>query len=170
MLSSADVGKIKDKIEKEDGFKGILQLENLKMNVLKQTSFFKWSIFLAGAILSMISLSMLGSFSKLSVLERKKEIAIIKSIGASNTEVLLTLWFDSACISVISIFAAAAFTGILSAMIPRVIPELAFAESGFLWLTLLTFAMLFFIAILFYTFFGMSRLIKTMPAQLMRDG
>ncbi|MFA7206066.1 MAG: ABC transporter permease [Saccharofermentanales bacterium] len=163
-----DVSAVKKRIEAEDGLKCSMQLENLKMNVLRQTSFFKWSLLLVGVILAVISIAMLGSFSKLSVLERKKEIAIIKSLGASDMEVLLTLWFDSVCISVISAVMAAGVTFAFTEVVPSVIPELAFAEFGFPGRALLMFSGMFFAMVLIFTFFGMRRLVRTMPAELMR--
>lgn len=166
--ASADVSAVKKRIEAEDGLKCSMQLENLKMNVLRQTSFFKWSLLLVGVILAVISIAMLGSFSKLSVLERKKEIAIIKSLGASDMEVLLTLWFDSVCISVISAVMAAGVTFAFTEVVPSVIPELAFAEFGFPGRALLMFSGMFFAMVLIFTFFGMRRLVRTMPAELMR--
>ncbi|NCU25865.1 ABC transporter permease [Candidatus Nomurabacteria bacterium] len=168
--ASADVSAVKRRIEAEDGLQCSLQLESLKMNVLRQTAFFKWSLLLAGVILAVISIAMLGSFSKLSVLERKKEIAIIKSLGASDMEVLMILWFDSVCISVISAVMAAGVTFAFAEVVPFMIPEFAFAEFGFPMKTLIMLSGVFFAMVLVFTFFGMRRLIRTMPAELMRGG
>ncbi len=167
--ASQDVSVVKRRIEAEDGLKCSLQLENLKMNVLRQTAFFKWAILFAGAILAIISLAMLGSFSKLAVLERKKEIAVVKSLGASDPEVLLILWSDSLCISVISVFMAASFTGVFTFVVPYMLPELAFAEFRFPVGSFIVFAVMFFIAVLLFTLTGMRRLVRTMPAELMRN-
>ncbi len=144
--SSQDVSATRDRIEAEDGLECTMQLENLKLNVLQQTSFFKWALLLTGMILAVISIAMLGSFSKLSVLERKREIAIIKSLGASDIEVLLTLWFDSVFISVMSFAMAMVFAGIFTVAIPGLLPDLAFAEFGFPLAALALFAGVFFTA------------------------
>jgi ABC-type antimicrobial peptide transport system permease subunit len=109
---------------------------------------------------------MLGSFSKLAVLERKKEVATIKSLGANNRDVLCTLWFDSVVISVLAFGLSCVMIGIFSAVFPVVLPEMAFMGFQFplLLLTLAGLGSLVFIFL--YTSLGLRKLIRKMPAEL----
>ena len=82
-----EVTLIKDSINENASFEASCQLETLKANVSMQTRFFSIALIVIGIIL-LISVALLSSFSKTSILEYKKEIAIIKSLG----EIILILY------------------------------------------------------------------------------
>jgi len=106
VLNPDKIITIRDNIKANTDFEVNTQLQTLKDNVLMQTRFFSFALVLFGVILVMISGALLSSFSKIAVLERKKEVAIIKSLGANNRNVLSILLFDSGVIAVLSFFLA----------------------------------------------------------------
>lgn len=160
-------GIIKD-IEKNEEYIAVSQLESLKNNVGMQTRFFEISIVLLGTIMVIISISMLASFSKISVMERKKEIGIIKSLGASDRNVFLTLWFDIAVISVAAMALSLLITKIFMMILPDIMANIAFIEFTYPIEYLLLIGGLFMAVITIYTMLGMKKLVKKMPALLLK--
>lgn len=116
-----------------------LQQEMLKYSVGQQTYFYRLAFILVGLILALVSLMMIGSFVKIVVLERRQEIAIMKSLGATGKEVLLTLWYDMVIISLLAVIVAAVMTGVLIALLPHIqafsVVPLSYPISRFLLLS-----------------------------------
>lgn len=166
---SANVTEIKNSINENEEFMCTLQLENLKNNINKQTSFFKWAIILIGFIMILVSAAMLGSFSKITVLERKKEVAIIKSLGATNGEVLFTLWFDTFIISIFALIISFVLTGVVTFLLPNVIADLSFIDFRYPILPLLILGVVFTIFNCIYTFLRLNKIVKKMPADLLKN-
>ncbi len=164
-----NVASVKEKINNTEEFTCLLQLENLKNNISKQTSFFKWAIILVGLITILISLAMLSSFSKIAVLERKREVAIIKSLGATDKDVLLTLWFDAIAISFIASILSLSITGLFVNALPYLLTEMSFINFKYPFVSLITLGICFMVFVCFYTFTSLKKLVKKMPAELLRQ-
>lgn len=163
-----DIARIKQDINNGEKFTCLLQLESLKNNISKQTSYFKWAIILAGLIMLLISIAMLGSFSKIAVLERKREVAIIKSLGATDREVLVTLWFDSIAISLIAFIFSLLITGLFISALPHLISEMSFINFEYPVVSLITLGICFVTFICFYTLLSLKTIVKKMPAELFK--
>ncbi len=166
--NAGDVTDIMKSIEKNEEFIAESQLESLKNNVAMQTRFFEVSILLLGIIMVIISISMLASFSKISVLERKKEVGIIKSLGAGDNSVFFTLWFDIAVISVAAIILSLIITKVFMLILPYIMVDIAFVEYTYPIKYLLIIGILFMAVIAVYTMLGMKKLVKNMPALLLK--
>lgn len=168
---AADAGSVtgimKD-IEKNGKYAAESKLENLKNNVGMQTRFFEMSIILLGVILVIISISMLASFSKISVMERQKEIGIIKSLGAGNRNIFLVLWFDIAVISAAAMLLSLMITKIFMFILPDLMSDIAFIEYTYPMKYLLLTGVSFMTVITVYTMLGMKKLVKKMPALLLK--
>lgn len=163
------IADIKEEIINNEKFTCTLQLENLKNNISRQTSYFKWAILLAGFIMVVLSIAMLGSFSQIVTLERRKEVATIKSLGATDREVLLTLWFDSMVISLISILISLPITGVFVTILPHIITEMSYINFKYPFVSLITLGICFMIFICFYTFLSLKKLVKKTPAELFKQ-
>lgn len=167
VANSERVFQIKDRINENNEFEATSQLETLKDNVSMQTRFFTIALILLGVVLICISCALLSSFIKISVLERKKEVAIIKSLGANNPTVLYILIFDAAVISVLSFLIAIIFAYAIKFVIP-----LVFANSGLLMtggsLGVITLIGLMSMLLIFLqTGLSLRKLVKQMPADLL---
>lgn len=169
LSQTVNVADIKENINNNEKFTCTLQLEDLKNNVSKQTSYFKWAIILAGLIMILVSIAMLGSFSKVAVLERKKEVAIIKSLGATDREVLLTLWFDSVAISFTAFLISLLITGLFIIALPHIITDMSFVDFRYPFVSLITLGICFMIFVCFYTLLSLKKLVKKMPAELFKQ-
>lgn len=161
------VPEIKDDINKKYDFKASAQLETLKDNISMQTRFFTIALILLGIVLICISCALLSSFSKISVLERKKEVAIIKSLGASNRSVLFILLFDSAAISILSFFISLIIFAVLKFSLPYVLPNIELLTTGFPIMLIILINIAFTAIIFLQTGLVLRKLVKQMPAQLL---
>ncbi|MGI6279659.1 MAG: FtsX-like permease family protein, partial [Acutalibacteraceae bacterium] len=115
------------------------------------------------------SIAMLSSFSKIAVLERKKEVAIIKSLGATDREVLFTLWFDSLAISFAAFLISLLITGCFIISLPHIIPDMSFVNFRFPFISLVALGICFTIFVCIYTLLGQKKLVKKMPAELFKQ-
>lgn len=161
-----NVAAIKESINNNEKFTASAQLESLKDNVSMQTRFFSLALILIGIILLLISIALLSSFSKIAVLERKKEVAIIKSLGASNRNVLSVLLFDSGIISLLSFAFSLISYAILNAILPFIMPESTILDYGYPLLLLIGINLVFTLLVTVYTGLNLRRLVKKMPAEL----
>jgi len=84
-----------------DGLFAISQYEHLRLNVSQNARFFQYALIVLGVLLAIMSFFMLHSLIRLTVNERIKEIAILKSLGATNLNVILTLLLDILFISIL---------------------------------------------------------------------
>ncbi len=164
-----DVSKIKKDINEKYEFEASAQMETLKENVSMQTRFFSLALMLLGIVLVCISCALLSSFAKISVLERKKEIAIIKSLGADNPTVLCILIFDTIVIALLSYLLAIIFFCGIDFIIPLVInnSELLITRFPIGQITLIS--VIFAILVVLYTSLNLRKLVKQMPADLLVD-
>ena len=145
-----------------------LQQEMLKFSVGQQTQFYRLAFILIGLILALVSLMMISSFVKIVVLERRQEIAIMKSLGATGKEVLLTLWYDMVFMSLLAVAAAAVMTGLMVALLPHIqafsaVP-LSYPVTGFLLLSLV-----FASVICGYTLIRLRSIADKTPASLLTE-
>ena len=145
-----------------------LQQEMLKHSVGQQTQFYRLAFVLIGLILALVSLMMISSFVKIVVLERRQEIAIMKSLGATGKEVLLTLWYDMVFMSLLAVAAAAVMTGIMVTLLPHIqafsaVP-LSYPVTGFLLLSLV-----FSAVICGYTLIRLRSIADKTPASLLTE-
>lgn len=160
------VTAIKDSINEKANFEASTQLETLKENVLSQTRFFSIALILLGTILLLISIALLSSFSKIAVLERKREVAIIKSLGATNRQVLSILLFDSAVITVVSFLLSLVMFAALKLLIPFILPDVELLCTGFPIGLLAIIGFVFAFLIFIQTGGTLRKLVKKMPAEL----
>lgn len=161
-----DVTSIKESINTNEKYAASAQLENLKDNVTMQTRFFSLALSLIGIILLLISISLLSSFSKIAVLERKKEVAIIKSLGASNRNVLIVLLFDAGIISLLAFVLTLFFYGIFNTILPYIMPKSSIIDYGYPVFLLIGINLVFTLLVIVYTWLNMRHLVKKMPAEL----
>jgi len=161
-----DVTAIKELINKNEKFIASAQLESLKDNVSTQTRFFSLALILIGIILLLISIALLSAFSKIAILERKKEVAIIKSLGASNWNVLSVLLFDTGIISLLSFALSLISYAILNTILPFIIPKSTIQDYGYPLLLLIGINIIFTLLVTVYTGLNLRRLVKKMPAEL----
>lgn len=168
-VSNADnVASVKKHIQNNEEFKVVLQLENLKSNISSQTQFFKYALLLIGLIMIFISISMLNSFSKISVLERKKEIAIIKSLGANDKTVLFTLLFDSIVLSAFSLIGALVVNRILARVLPCIIDTMKYQNFDYSIILTIIVSLIFTVSICIYTTINLRSIVKKLPASLIQ--
>jgi ABC-type antimicrobial peptide transport system permease subunit len=160
------VSTIKDSINANAAFEAITQLETLKNNVSMQTRFFSIALILLGIVLLLISVAMLSSFSKIDVLERKKEVAIIKSLGANNFSVLSILLFDSALIALLSFLLALLLFTVLQFALPYILPNVNVLNFRFPFLLILLISMVFTFLTLMQTVLSLRKLVIKTPAEL----
>ena len=164
-----DVSAIKETIEQDEEFTCYLQLESLKLNLSQQTGFFKLALTVIGIVMIFVSICMLASFSKLVVLERRREIAILKSLGATNGNVRFTLWFDSVIISLSAFVFALILTKILALILPIFIKDMSYVHIEYPIGYLILLGVLFLVFICAYTAISMQKLVKKMPAELFKE-
>lgn len=164
-----DVSAIKETIERDEEFTCYLQLESLKLNLSQQTGFFKLALTVIGIVMIFVSICMLASFSKLVVLERRKEIAVLKSLGATNGNVRLTLWFDSVIISLSAFVFALILTKVLAVILPLFVKDMSYIHIEYPIAYLVMLGILFFVFICIYTAISMQKLVKKMPAELFKE-
>lgn len=160
------VTAIKDSINANAAFEASTQLETLKENVSMQTRFFSIALVLLGIVLLLISVALLSSFSKIAVLERKKEVAIIKSLGANNRSVLSILLFDSAVITLLSYFLAMLIFAVFKFAIPYILADVNMLNFSFPFLLITLISLIFAFLVFIQTSLSLRKLVKKMPAEL----
>lgn len=160
--------RIRTDAESGNEYTCYLQQEMLKFTVGQQTQFYRLAFILIGLILALVSLMMISSFVKIVVLERRQEIAIMKSLGATGREVLLTLWYDMVFTSLLAVAAAAVITGLTVALLPHIrafsAMPLSYPVTGFLLLSLI-----FSAVICGYTLIRLRSIADKTPASLLTE-
>jgi len=160
------ISTIKDSINEKFNFEARTQLDTLKDNVSMQTRFFSIALVLLGIVLFCISCALLSSFSKMAVLERKKEVAIIKSLGANNRSVLLILLFDSAVITLLSCLLSLIIFATLKFTMPYILTDIELLTSSFPVGLIILISAIFSLFIFVQTGLTLRKLVKQMPAEL----
>ena len=161
------VSQIKDSINEKYDFEAMTQLETLKGNVSMQTRFFTIALVLIGIVLVCLSWALLSSYAKISVLERKKEVAIIKCLGANNTMVMKVLIFDSVVISILALLMSIVFFGITKLVMLQIVANGKIILAGFPLELIIMIGLLSMILIFIQTGLKLRKLVKQMPADLL---
>lgn len=161
--------QIKNDVSKEGKYKASYKLETLKDNVMSETMYFMNTIKIIDILLVMISIALIISYVKMTMVERKKEVAIIKSLGATDNVTLAVLLYDYLMIAVLSI----AFVFLLSFVAIKVITHMN------TWAKIINFngvykyelivAAVFVAAILLLVTFLLKRMTRKSPAELLKQ-
>ncbi|MBE5890302.1 MAG: ATP-binding cassette domain-containing protein [Lachnospiraceae bacterium] len=163
-----NISNIENMIDEETDFSIETRLEELKENVLMQTQFMQLALITLGIILFLVSVTMLRSFSKISVIERTKEIAIIKSLGANNKKCLGVLLYDSVVISILAFLIGLIIFTIIKILIPIVAPNVDLLGDGFPFVQILGISIIFAVVIIAETAISLRKLVKNTPAKLLK--
>lgn len=167
-----DVEKIEqtmDIIKENEDFVVNSSFQNLKDNISSQTNFFELALFALGIILILIALVMLNSFTKITILERKEEIAIIKSLGASRRNIINVIFFDFLIIFLFSFVLASVFLIAYVIIFPMLLSNISYINLTYPWVMLLIVGGCFLFFLFFYCLIGLRKLIKTMPVVLFKQ-
>lgn len=158
-----------NKILEEGKYFCTYKLEQLKKEVNGTTSYFKIALIVVGIILTIISIALLNSYAKITVLERKHELAIIRCLGASNRDLRRVLLFDSAVISIIAIIFSMIATFVTNIFMPNIFSSITFIDFSYPWVALLSIGAAFFILSMIVTLLHFIKISRTMPADLLKD-
>ena len=158
-----------NKILEEGKYFCTYKLEQLKKEVNGTTSYFKIALIVVGIILTIISIALLNSYAKITVLERKHELAIIRCLGASNRDLRRVLLFDSAVISIIAIVFSMIATFVTNIFMPNIFSSITFIDFSYPWVALLSIGAAFFILSMIVTLLHFIKISRTMPADLLKD-
>lgn len=167
LANSNEVSSMYNEINEEGTFFSECTLEKLKANIHVQTSYFKAAIVLFGIILLVMSFFMLSSFAKISVLERKHEFAIVKSLGASNMDLRYILLIDAIAISIVSIVISFIATGVIIHIIPLCLKEISYISFDYPWVVEICTSAIFSLITMVYNIFYFRKISKMMPADLL---
>lgn len=161
------IDDIRDSINKNYDFETEVELDTLKQNVNGQTRFFSAALILIVIVLVCISFALLNSFSKIAVLERKKEIAIIKSLGANNGNVLCILLFDALIISFAAYIISIVISVVIKFVLPLFLKNINGIEIGFPFGVITLVSAVFTLLVLIKTSISLRKIVKQMPAELL---
>lgn len=161
---------ITNSIKQNEEFTAESNYENLKNNISMQTKFFEIALLSLGIVMALISALMLNSFAKITVLERKKEIAILKSLGASNLNILALVLFDVLVITLLSIAFALLLSIAYLFLIPLMLSGISYIKVTYPIGLLLLIGSIFIIFVCFYSVLSLQKLIKKMPSELIKQG
>ena len=163
------VTRIKEDINEKYNFEAHVQLDTLKQNISNQTMFFSAALILIVIVLICISFALLSSFSKIAVLERKKEIAIIKSLGANNKNVLCILLFDAAVISIIAFVMSIGIYTVIKITLPYFLKNINLLDMTYPLGLMVVVSTIFTILIFLQTSLSLRKIVKQMPAELFKQ-
>lgn len=163
------VTQIKEDINEKYNFEAHVQLDTLKQNIFNQTMFFSAALILIVIVLICISFALLSSFSKIAVLERKKEIAIIKSLGANNKNVLCILLFDAAVISIIAFVMSIGIYTVIKIALPYFLKNINLLDMTYPLGLMVVVSTIFTILIFLQTSLNLRKIVKQMPAELFKQ-
>lgn len=143
--------------------------KNLRDNIANQTNFFEFALLIIAIIMALLSLLMINSYSKITILERKDEIAIIKSLGASNRNVGCLIIFDFLFIILFSFILSIIITLIYNALSPTIFSQFDYLNTNFP-IALLSIITLFYLLLIsIYGLLGLRGLIRKSPAELLKN-
>ena len=166
---SMDTASVYAEINEEGRYFCTYALEKLKSQVDGQTGFFKTAIMIVGVILTLISVALLNSFSKITILERKHELAIIKCLGARDGDLMSVLMFDSSAIAAAAVTLSAIITGIGNSILPAFFGDLSYIDFSYPLAAEVITGLSFSLLILVCTAFHFRKVAKKMPAELLTD-
>lgn len=163
------VTQIKENINEKYNFEAHVELDTLKQSISNQTMFFSAALILIVIVLICISFALLSSFSKIAVLERKKEIAIIKSLGANNKNVLCILLFDAAIISIIAFVMSIGIYTVIKIALPYFLNNINLLDMSYPLGLMVVVSTIFTILIFLQTSLSLRKIVKQMPAELFKQ-
>ncbi len=166
---SIDTAQTFEEINSEGKYFCMYSLEKLKNQIGGQTAFFQISIMLVGIILTMISIALLNSFSKITVLERKRELGIIKSLGATNKDLMAVLLYDSLVMAVASFVVSLGLTLAGNIVLKNVFASMGYIDMAYPWKYELMMGGAFFLLILLCTSFHFIKVARSTPSELLTD-
>ena len=162
-----DTAETRNKILETDKYTCTYQLESLKKNVSNQTSFFTIALILVGVILTIISIALLNSYAKISVIEKRRDLAIIRCLGATNKDLLGVLIFDSVVISLLSIFLSFGITFVINLFLPKIF-NTTFINYSYPWLLSIIIGSIFVLLTMLVTSLHFIKISRKMPADLLK--
>jgi len=160
-LDVSKVDKTIKTINDNEEFEAESVLRGVKSAVGKKTRFYTFALQIIAIILFVISLIMLNSFIKLLVLERKKEIAIIKSFGAKDSNVKNVMMYDMMYLMLASLPISAVVSCAALVVLQNLLDNSMLFTFNFPILQLLIIYFIMVIVVYLYT----SRLVKKMVAK-----
>lgn len=163
---TSKVSEICRQLSATKGFEAETNQETLKRAILSQSLFFQMALMVLGVILAWISILLLNSYSKISALERRKEIAILKSLGAADRTVLEVLLFDSFAIAAASTVCAMALSILARFVASKAVPQILFVSIPSVLVTALLVGIIFTLMIVLLTIISMRSFVRKMPAEL----
>ena len=103
------------------------------------------------------------------MLERKKEIAIIKSLGANNKNVLCILLFDAAVISIIAFVMSIGIYTVIKITLPYFLKNINLLDMTYPLGLMVVVSTIFTILIFLQTSLSLRKIVKQMPAELFKQ-
>ncbi len=164
-----DTASVYKELNSEDEYFCMYYLEDLKDQIGSQTVFFEFAILISGIILTLISVAMLNSFSKITVLERRRELGIIKSLGAGNKELMAVLLYDSAVMAIASFVLSAGLTFVGNEVLKKVFGSMDYIKFSYPLTTQLLMGGVFTVIIIFCTTLHFVKVARMMPSELLTD-
>ena len=164
-----DTASVYNELNSGDDYFCMYYLEDLKDQVGSQTVFFEFAILISGIILTLISVAMLNSFSKITVLERRRELGIIKSLGAGNKELMAVLLYDSAVMAIASVVLSAGLTFVGNEVLKKVFGSMDYIKFSYPLTTQLLLGGIFTVIIIVCTALHFVKVARMMPSELLTD-
>lgn len=168
-IENNNVSKVKEDINYVQDYVADTQLDNLKENVMMQTVFFSLALIAVGVVLMFMSMALITSFSKMVLLERKKEVAIVKSLGAGDKDIMLILLFDFGVIATSALIMSLVIYAVLKLVMENILDTASIIQYDYPILLLIIINLIFDIIIMIYISLNLRSLVKKMPAKLLID-
>lgn len=146
-----------------------IALANLKAQVNNETKLFRVTIMIIGIVLSMFSVAMLNSFSNISLLERRRELAIIKCLGANNYDMMAVLMYDSIVISLLAFVMSLGLTAIIVRAMTHILDGIAYVSFDYPWQSEIIISLCFFVLVVVCTIFHFAGVTRKSPAELLKE-
>jgi len=165
-----DSEKITQKIndnENDDLF-AISNYKNLRLGVVKNTIFFQIALIFLGILLLLISMTMINSLVKFMIYRREKEISILKSLGASNLNVFITLLADVFFIILCAFILSIILVLTIYFMLPMVFVEFKIIEFSFPITLIFIVSLIYLFLATLISFFPIYRISKKPPYTITR--
>ncbi len=167
--NTGESGKIAKSINEMVKYSAKVTTQQIKDRVLSQNYFNKKIIWYLGVALLIASVLMITSFIRISVMERRYEIGIVKSLGAGKGHVMFILWLDALAISIFT----AVFIGIILKLmmfgLPYIFDEMSVLQFAFPFKNYFISLGIMFIFISVNILLGTVSLVKSTCAKLLRS-
>lgn len=169
LSSGLSAENVCDELLESENYWASFALASLKSQINNETRMLRITNFMVGIVLSLISFAMLNSFSKISLLERSHELAIIKCLGAKNSDLIAVLMYDSFLISILSFLVSFILTAAASAVIPKMLSDIAYVSYNYPLGTECFISLIFMILISVCTLVHFFRITRVEPADLLKE-